>query len=390
MTIEATSNRISYNGNAVTTAFAYPYSFHDQADIKVISTLISSGAATLMVLGTDYTISGTPDDLGHYVDGATINMTLPPASTKRLTIYSDPVQDQDVDLQDLSVFPAEVVEAALDRAMLIARRLGDLSNRSLRQPDGDADDMDALPTKVDRASTYLGFDSDGNPMAIAAEADALLVSAFAEDLLDSPGGTQFLATLRDDLTAYGSADVQAADEVMVRKTASGNWFQTTINKLGKVVAVEQLTTSGTSKTFSSIPSGVKRITMTFNAVSTNGTTGLLLKLGDAGGIEATGYKSTSTYQEAAAAVAGSSSTAGFYIHTALAANKVYGAIVLTLMNDATFTWACHGVLILDNAVASINVAGIKALSQELSQVSIGSVNGVDAFDGGSVNISYEY
>ena len=50
------------------------------------------------------------------------------------------------------------------------------------------------------------------------------------------------------------------------------------------------TTSGTAIDFTGIPAGVKRITVMFNGVSTNGTSNYLLQLGS-GSVQTTGYSS---------------------------------------------------------------------------------------------------
>ena len=52
-------------------------------------------------------------------------------------------------------------------------------------------------------------------------------------------------------------------------------------------------TSGTSIDFTSIPSWVKRITVMFNGVSTNGTSQVQIQLG-AGSVTTTGYLSYAT------------------------------------------------------------------------------------------------
>jgi hypothetical protein len=45
------------------------------------------------------------------------------------------------------------------------------------------------------------------------------------------------------------------------------------------------TTSGSLIDFTAIPSWVKRITVAMNQVSTNGTSAVIIQLGDSGGIE---------------------------------------------------------------------------------------------------------
>ena len=51
----------------------------------------------------------------------------------------------------------------------------------------------------------------------------------------------------------------------------------------------QPSTSGTEIDFTSIPANVYRVTVMFDGVSTNGTSNLMLRIGDSGGNEDTGY-----------------------------------------------------------------------------------------------------
>ena len=73
MTIASTTNRVTYTGNGVTTAFAFSYPFFADADLVVIETIIATGVQTTKTLTTHYTISGTTDSLGHYSSGGTVN-----------------------------------------------------------------------------------------------------------------------------------------------------------------------------------------------------------------------------------------------------------------------------------------------------------------------------
>ena len=143
-------------------------------------------------------------------------------------------------------------------------------------------------------------------------------------------------------------------------------------------------TSGTSIDFTSIPSWVKRITVMFQGVSTNGTSSPLIQLGDAGGIETTGYISTGT--SAANIVGTTNSTAGFIIYAVAASNTNSGHYVFTLISGNT--WIGSGVFKNATGTTCLN-AGDKTLSDTLTQVRITTANGTDTFDAGSINILYE-
>lgn len=189
MTISAVVNRASFTGNGVTTAFAFPYPFHAQADLIVISTVIATGVQTTKALTTDYTISGSTDAQGHYPDGGSVNFLTAPAATESITIYRDPSIIQSVDQTENDPLPVEsALEAPLDLLTMICQRLSDRLTRALRQPEGDTANIDLLPAKVERASMYLAFDSDGDPIATEGTTEANPVSTF-------------MATVLDDITA---------------------------------------------------------------------------------------------------------------------------------------------------------------------------------------------
>jgi hypothetical protein len=146
-------------------------------------------------------------------------------------------------------------------------------------------------------------------------------------------------------------------------------------------------TSGTSIDFTGIPSWVKRITVMFNGVSTNGTSLPLIQLGDSGGVENTGYISVSGLIYGATP-ATASSTAGFIINSNLATNTHSGAITISLLGSNG--WTCQGsVCGTVNANQSITVTGFKTLSDVLDRIRITTVNGTDTFDAGSINILFE-
>jgi len=132
--------------------------------------------------------------------------------------------------------------------------------------------------------------------------------------------------------------------------------------------------------FTGIPSWVKRITVMFNGVSTSGTAGLQIQLGDSGGFEITGYIGASGTQANSSAFTlngGSSAAATTYSGSAIISN-VSGNI-----------WAQFGVLGRADGVAAPSSAGAKTLSDVLTQVRITTSNGTDTFDAGSINILYE-
>lgn len=145
-------------------------------------------------------------------------------------------------------------------------------------------------------------------------------------------------------------------------------------------------TSGTSIDFTSIPLWVKRITMMFNGVSTNGTSLIQIQLGDSGGVETTSYSSGAWTSNTTNANA----TTGFIIHgTNASAARVWDGAYTIVLQDAANTWVSTGMCnSLNDNSQSIGI-GRKQLSATLDRVRITTVNGTDTFDLGSINILYE-
>jgi hypothetical protein len=161
------------------------------------------------------------------------------------------------------------------------------------------------------------------------------------------------------------------------------------NALGPTQGTEQASTSGTSIDFTGIPSWVKKITIQFVGVSTNGTSNPLIQIGDSGGIETSGYLGASVQLADGAPVAVSNYTAGFGLRWAIATHVGHGSITLTLEDAAQFTWVASGMIALSDTARTIHVAGSKSLSAALDRVRITTVNGTDTFDAGAINILYE-
>jgi hypothetical protein len=146
----------------------------------------------------------------------------------------------------------------------------------------------------------------------------------------------------------------------------------------------QASTSGTSIDFTGIPSWVKRITVMFQGLSTNGSSNHLVQIGS-GSFLTTGYVSGSTMGQAG--ISSGTSTAGFLIHNSTSAANNYSGTcsILTLGNNA---WV-YSSLVNENVGRFAAGGGNVTLSGTLDRVRITTANGTDTFDAGSINIMYE-
>jgi hypothetical protein len=144
-------------------------------------------------------------------------------------------------------------------------------------------------------------------------------------------------------------------------------------------------TSGTSIDFTGIPSWVKRITVMFAGVSTNGTSPIQIQIG-AGSITTSGYTGSST--GGGGAVATTNNSTGFLVNYISVASTLYSGIA-TISTLGSNVWVESGAL-GGSTTGVFNVSGgTLTLGSALDRIRITTVNGTDAFDAGSINILYE-
>jgi hypothetical protein len=180
-----------------------------------------------------------------------------------------------------------------------------------------------------------------------------------------------------------NAEVQAGTDTTRAVTAAG--FVAAKIQLDTAIA----STSGTSIDFTSIPSWAKRATVMFDGVSTNGSSPIMVQLGDSGGIETTGYAAGSFLAQQSQLCIASQNTTGFTVIPQSGPGVLlYGSITFDRLTGNT--WIGNGSMWNDVATVTQMVsAGRKTLSDVLDRIRITTVNGTDAFDAGTINVSWE-
>jgi hypothetical protein len=175
----------------------------------------------------------------------------------------------------------------------------------------------------------------------------------------------------------------ASNFVATMPAGTGNVVVNGINSAivsGTAVA----STSGTSIDFTGIPSWVKRITVMFDGVSTNGSSNPLVQVG-AGSVTTSGYLAGS----AESASSRTAYTTGFGMNSAAASNLVYEQMVLTNVSGNVWLSTHVGNFAQAGVYYSLSGGGNVTLSGALDRIRITTVNGTDTFDAGSINILYE-
>jgi len=154
-----------------------------------------------------------------------------------------------------------------------------------------------------------------------------------------------------------------------------------------VSGTAQASTSGTSIDFTGIPSWVKRITITFAGVSTNGTSPVMTQGLTSGGAVTSGYLGAAVYLNTSTSAQYSS---GFLCDgLAAPAATIARNGIITLVNQTSNTWAEMHTLAHSGDQGTEVGGGQVSLGAVLTGVRITTVGGTNTFDAGSINILYE-
>ena len=446
MALESLTNKIIQNCNGALTDFDFSFPITASSDLQVIMTLISTGVEQVLTLTTDYTVTASAND---YDNGGTVSTVATWSALYTITIYRNVPLTQPSTFTENMQTLYQTFEDGLNRLTMIDQAQEERIDSCLKIKKSDSDATLELPIKDDRASRYLAFDADGEPIASSGSPDSVVpVSAYMETILDDVNEATFKATVNleigTDVQAY-SADLDILDGLAASKfparssagataeksitddaltlldnavaqgdiaygSAANVWSQLAKGATGQIVRYTATipsvadaivsgtvvaSTSGVAIDFTSIPAWVKRITVNLNGVSTNGTSSDQIQLGDGGGVETSGYDMACQVSSGGypGSNGGAGFTSGFVVAgsgiAVAAANLYSGQWVFTLLDAATFLWVGSGQ-IAENGGARLWVGvGKKALSAALDRIRITTVNGTDTFDAGAINILYE-
>jgi hypothetical protein len=227
------------------------------------------------------------------------------------------------------------------------------------------DAIEAVQSNVDNAKT--GSDA-GIVTGTAGTADNLAKWNGDGDLVDA--GVEVLD--EDDMASDSATAVSTQQSV---KAYVDTYARPT-------AGTAQSPTSGTTVDFTSIPLGVKRITVMFNGVNLSSTTNdYLIQLGDSGGFETTGYDSGSIWGTSAQSDY-QTSTSGLIINTP--GGVITGSMVIEQID--TNEWVARHTMKTVNLAP--HGAGSKTLSGTLDRLRV-TVTGAETFSAGKINILWE-
>lgn len=168
MGVSSTTNTVVYSGDGMSLSFSFPYYFFFQADMFVY--IYDTVALTIAqkVLGTDYTISGTPNAQGLYPSGANMVFGVAPSATEKVVISRFPVDIQNYALLQNGLISSTAIVQQFDYLTLLVQSLQDQLNRCLKLPAGFAPTFDPdLPADVP-ADYFVAINPTADGMVLSA------------------------------------------------------------------------------------------------------------------------------------------------------------------------------------------------------------------------------
>lgn len=203
-----------------------------------------------------------------------------------------------------------------------------------------------------------------------------------------PSGNVALPDATDSVK--GAVELATTAEVQAGTDATRAITPASLRGGALVLGTVKAPTSGTSVSFTGIPSWVKRVTITLYYVDLSGADQLVAKVYTSGGVQASGYVSGTTNSKSTGV--NSEFTNSFLVlepfNAAATGTFRYGSVVFEKVDTAEWVYKSTIYGYTDAAVSV--AAGGFSLSDALGRVDITSYNGIVTFVSGSrLNILYE-
>ena len=192
------------------------------------------------------------------------------------------------------------------------------------------------------------------------------------------------SSIASDVTlTLPNTDGDANQFLQTNGSGTLTWATETTTNLTRGTAAA--TTSGTEVDFTSLPTGIRKITLVLDEVSVNGTSNIRVQFSTGSTFLTTGYISSSARVQSGAAPSFNSSTNSFVVINNDNANREFSGN-FTWFNITGNVWVLSGNANDDSFVRSMVSAGRVDLAGTLDGI---KVRTDDGFDNGQVNIFYE-
>jgi microcystin-dependent protein len=191
MTIETTAIKAVATGNGATTIWPFTFLIPAESDLVLTLVDVASGNPTT-IAPVNYTVTGAGNEAG-----GTVTYPLsgsPVSSAYYIVIERTLPLTQETDLLNQGAVYPQAIEDALDYLTMITQQLQDQIDRAIVFSVADTVET-TLPTATARAGLFLGFDTNGDPVAVDGLTAGTTVSAAMIPVVTAPTTAAALTAL---------------------------------------------------------------------------------------------------------------------------------------------------------------------------------------------------
>ena len=217
MTVASTTAKAGpYDGDDATVEFDFTFKAQAVTDIKVVSTITTSGVQvdTELEQDTEYSVTLNADQ--NSSPGGVVTIVTAPATGEQITVLRSVATTQGASLPNQGGFYPKVIENALDKLTMLLQQLSEESERSLKLSVADSitNLQDLLITINNSVSAAAGSESaagsyatnaHNSEVAAAASETAAGLSEVAAAASETAAGLSEVAAAASAVTAGGHA-----------------------------------------------------------------------------------------------------------------------------------------------------------------------------------------
>jgi len=160
MTISDQVTSALYTATGASPNFTFNHPVRTSAEITVTKKPLATGIEVPLVLGVDYTVTGTPDANNFYPNGLTVVMTVTPLNGDKISIVRSTNRTQTSQYSVADKFPAASHEASLDKLTMQVQEQQSSFSKVPQFPSTSTATNVKMPDPIDGRGIY--FDSASN------------------------------------------------------------------------------------------------------------------------------------------------------------------------------------------------------------------------------------